>query len=211
MAPRTRRPSPKGRPHARATLLLIRSGPTPGVPAGDPRPTGGSRPRPPDAARGASLRGREGARLRHAAVGAAHGAGGRPGFFLNGFFRSGAGNNYAGYSSRRVDALLDSCDDRRGPMDARRRSRATSIANCRGAPVAFLLTPSWHFAWGSRIVGYEPWGRTTPSFAPISGRNDAFLAPRAAAPAPLVRARCSCSLSASWSSPCCGRPRVTPS
>ena len=32
---------------------------------------------------------------------------GDPGFFLNGFFRTGAGNNYTGFSSPEVDRLLD--------------------------------------------------------------------------------------------------------
>jgi peptide/nickel transport system substrate-binding protein len=83
---------------------------------------------------------------------------GDPGFFLNGFFRSGAGNNYAGYASKQTDALLDRFADA-GPMEARAAlSGEVHRQLFEDAPVSFLMTPSWHLAYGPRIVGYEPWG-----------------------------------------------------
>jgi peptide/nickel transport system substrate-binding protein len=83
---------------------------------------------------------------------------GDPGFFLNGFFRSGAGNNYAGYSSAAVDQLLDRFAD--AETAEARASLSTDVHRhlFEDAPVSFLMTPAWHLAFGPRIAGYEPWG-----------------------------------------------------
>jgi peptide/nickel transport system substrate-binding protein len=83
---------------------------------------------------------------------------GDPGFFLNGFFRTGAGNNYAGYASQRVDALLDRFADS-AAIEARTALSADVHRQLfEDAPVSFLMTPSWHLAFRPRIIGYEPWG-----------------------------------------------------
>ncbi|MBM3650345.1 MAG: peptide-binding protein [Alphaproteobacteria bacterium] len=83
---------------------------------------------------------------------------GDPGFFLNAFFRTGAGNNYASYSSPRVDALLD----RLAGVEAAEGRAALSGDIQRqlfeDVPVSFLITPAWHLAYGPRILRYEPWG-----------------------------------------------------
>lgn len=83
---------------------------------------------------------------------------GDPGFFLNAFFRTGAGNNYAGYSSARVDALLDKLATAEAMETRAAISADVHRLLFEDAPVSFLMTPAWHLAYGPRIVGYEPWG-----------------------------------------------------
>ena len=83
---------------------------------------------------------------------------GDPGFFLNGFFRTGAGNNYSNYNSPRVDALLDRFADAQSAETRAALSADIHRHLFEDAPVSFLMTPSWHLAFGPRIVGYEPWG-----------------------------------------------------
>lgn len=83
---------------------------------------------------------------------------GDPGFFLNAMFRSGGGNNFAGFSSAGVDAQLDrlaAIGDLAG-----RAALAQDIqrAVIDAAPVSFLLTPAWHVGLGPRLGTYEPWG-----------------------------------------------------
>lgn len=83
---------------------------------------------------------------------------GDPGFFLNAFFRSGGGNNFAGFSSPAVDALLDRLAET-GDLAAR-AALAGEIQRqvFAAAPVSFLMTPGWHVGLGPRLAQYEPWG-----------------------------------------------------
>jgi len=83
---------------------------------------------------------------------------GDPGWFLNAFFRTGAGNNVSGFASPAVDRLLDELATV-GDM-GERAALATEIQRRvqESAPVAFLLTPEWHVGLGPRLAGYEPWG-----------------------------------------------------
>lgn len=83
---------------------------------------------------------------------------GDPAFFLNAFFRSGAGNNYAGYSSPRVDALLDRFAKLASPAERAATAAEVHRHLFEDAPVSFLMTPVWHLASGTRLDGYEPWG-----------------------------------------------------
>jgi len=83
---------------------------------------------------------------------------GDPGFFLNGFFRTGAGNNYTGFSSPEVDRLLDRLA---GTAVGPERVAATADVQreiFRSAPVSYLLTPAWHVGLGPKMAGYRPWG-----------------------------------------------------
>lgn len=83
---------------------------------------------------------------------------GDPGFFLNGFFRTGAGNNYTGFSSPEVDKLLDRLGGTAtGPE---RVAAAAEIQReiFKSAPVSYLLTPSWHVGLGPKMSSYQPWG-----------------------------------------------------
>lgn len=83
---------------------------------------------------------------------------GDPGFFLNAFFRSGAGNNYAGLSSTDVDRALDRMADAQAPADRAAAATAAHRAVIDQAPVTFLITPVWHVGLGPRLSAYEPWG-----------------------------------------------------
>ncbi len=83
---------------------------------------------------------------------------GDPGFFLNGFFRSGAGNNYAGFSSPEVDRLLDRLGGTGTGIERVAAAAEVQREIFRSAPVSFLLTPAWHVGLGPRMVGYQPWG-----------------------------------------------------
>jgi len=83
---------------------------------------------------------------------------GDPGFFLNAFFRTGGGNNFAGFSSPAVDALLDRLAET-GDLAAR-AALAGDIQQqvFAAAPVSFLMTPAWHVGLGPRLAEYDPWG-----------------------------------------------------
>jgi peptide/nickel transport system substrate-binding protein len=83
---------------------------------------------------------------------------GDPGFFLNAMFRTGGGNNYAGFTSAEVDALLNKLGETSDP--ATRAALAGDIQRkvFAAAPVSFLLTPSWHVGVGPRLSAYQPWG-----------------------------------------------------
>lgn len=83
---------------------------------------------------------------------------GDPGFFLNAFFRSGAGNNYSGLSSTDVDRALDRMADAQAPADRAAAATAAHRAVIEQAPVTFLITPVWHVGLGPRLSAYEPWG-----------------------------------------------------
>ncbi len=83
---------------------------------------------------------------------------GDPAFFLNMFLRSGAGNNHAGYSSPRYEALLDALTATADPGKRAAFARAAQQILFDDAPVSFLLTPNWHVGLSSRLAHYEPWG-----------------------------------------------------
>lgn len=83
---------------------------------------------------------------------------GDPGFFLNAMFRTGGGNNYAGFSSAIIDAQLDRLAET-GDLAARSALAAEIQRQVfAAAPVSFLMTPAWHVGLGPRLAQYEPWG-----------------------------------------------------
>jgi peptide/nickel transport system substrate-binding protein len=82
---------------------------------------------------------------------------GDPLYFTSGFFRSGAGNNYAGLNSTTVDNLIDTLSGATGA------ARVTASNNAQQAilnlvPVSILMTPQWHVGVGSRLSNYQPYG-----------------------------------------------------
>ncbi|MSP67645.1 MAG: peptide-binding protein [Alphaproteobacteria bacterium] len=83
---------------------------------------------------------------------------GEPGFFLNAFFRSGAGNNHSRFRSPELDALLDRLAATEDPAQQADIARAAQELIFAAAPVAFLLTPEWHVGLSRRLQHYEPWG-----------------------------------------------------
>ncbi len=83
---------------------------------------------------------------------------GDPGFFLNGFFRAGAGNNYSGFSSAVVDRLLDRLAGIASAPERAAVSGEIQQEIFASAPVSFLLTPAWHVGVGPKLAGYRPWG-----------------------------------------------------
>ena len=83
---------------------------------------------------------------------------GDPGFFLNAFFRSDGGNNYAKLQSDKVDTILDALS-----MAEEHDTQVTTAKSAQRAildevPVSNLVTPYWHVGLNERMFDYEPWG-----------------------------------------------------
>lgn len=83
---------------------------------------------------------------------------GDPAFFLNAFFRTGAGNNISGIASAEVDKLLDQLGRAEGLPQRVAAAQSVQHAILEEMPVSYLLTPAWHVGLSSRLVGYEAWG-----------------------------------------------------
>jgi peptide/nickel transport system substrate-binding protein len=78
-------------------------------------------------------------------------------WFLNHFFRTGGGGNYANFASDSVDSLLDTLSS----ADSSTRvaaSAAAQTAILAAVPVSNLVTPFWHVSLSDRMGDYEPWG-----------------------------------------------------
>jgi peptide/nickel transport system substrate-binding protein len=83
---------------------------------------------------------------------------GDPAFFPGLFLRTGAANNFVRYSSPALDATLDRFST---AADVELRAEISLAAEkivFADAPVAYLVTPSWHIVTSARLRGYEPWG-----------------------------------------------------
>jgi peptide/nickel transport system substrate-binding protein len=83
---------------------------------------------------------------------------GDPAFFLSLFLGTGGGNNYAGWSDPAFDAILAELSAEGDPARRADLARAAQALVAEGAPVAFLMTPSWHVGLSERLARYEPWG-----------------------------------------------------
>lgn len=83
---------------------------------------------------------------------------GDPAFFLNAFFRTGAGNNSSGIASAEIDKLLDQLGRAESPTQRAAAAEAAQRAILEEVPVSYLLTPAWHIGLGPRLAGYEAWG-----------------------------------------------------
>jgi len=83
---------------------------------------------------------------------------GDPAWFLNAFFRSDGGNNFAGLDSADVDSLLDalSTAEKHGARVA--ATAAAHSAILAEVPISNLVTPVWHVSVSDRLIDYEPWG-----------------------------------------------------
>ena len=83
---------------------------------------------------------------------------GDPAWFLNNFFTTGAGNNFATLASSTVDAKIV---DLEGLSDHTARVAATAEAQTaiQGEfAVSNLVTPAWHVGLSARMADYEPYG-----------------------------------------------------
>jgi len=83
---------------------------------------------------------------------------GDPLSFMNMFFDSEGGNNFAGLKDDAIDKKIDALSEA-----AIGKPRIAASNDAQGSilehvPVSILMTPSWHIALGSRLSNYEPWG-----------------------------------------------------
>ena len=83
---------------------------------------------------------------------------GDPAFFLNGMLRTGAGLNYAGYSSPAYDGLLDALGREGNPKARAEIALKAQRLLFDDVPVSFLITPEWHVGLSARLADYVPWG-----------------------------------------------------
>ena len=84
---------------------------------------------------------------------------GDPSWFLNAFFRTDGGSNYAAFSSTEIDAMLDTLATIEGHEE--RVSTAESVHNkiTESIPISNLVTPAWHVGLSDRVENdYEPHG-----------------------------------------------------
>lgn len=82
---------------------------------------------------------------------------GDPSFSLNQFFRTGEGKNHAGYSSEKMDALLDKLGSEQDSAKRRELAREAQQLIFEDLPVLYLVDPQWHIAVSERIAGYQPY------------------------------------------------------
>jgi peptide/nickel transport system substrate-binding protein len=83
--------------------------------------------------------------------------GGDGAFVMEQYLRSSAPLNFMSYASPALDAVLDRL---RETEDAEARAallRAAQAPLFADAPIAFLLTPVWHFGVSRRLASYEPY------------------------------------------------------
>ena len=83
---------------------------------------------------------------------------GDPAWFLNNFFTTGAGNNFAGLASTTVDAEIADLE-----LLSDHTARVAATAEAQTAiqgefAVSNLVTPAWHVGLSTRMAGYEPYG-----------------------------------------------------
>jgi len=83
---------------------------------------------------------------------------GDPQWFLNAFFRSDAGNNFAGLNSSEIDGLIDALGHTETHEARLSATEAAHNAILEEVPVSIVVTPSWHVGFSSLLSSYEPWG-----------------------------------------------------
>jgi peptide/nickel transport system substrate-binding protein len=83
---------------------------------------------------------------------------GDPQMFLNKFFRTDAGSNYAALASAEIDGLLDALSVAEVGDKRVTAAAAAHRAILAEVPVSILQTPSWHVAVHARLTDYTPWG-----------------------------------------------------
>lgn len=83
---------------------------------------------------------------------------GDPLWFLNAFFRSDGGNNYANFMDSNVDAALDELSFAEEHEERVRKSNAVHGMIVEQVPVSNLVTPNWHVGLSDRMADYSPYG-----------------------------------------------------
>merc|ERR1719313_350322 len=83
---------------------------------------------------------------------------GDPQFFINHFFRSDGGGNYAGFASSDIDGMIDALSDAEAGEARIKAASEVHKAILEQVPVSILFTPSWHVGLGSKLANYRPYG-----------------------------------------------------
>lgn len=83
---------------------------------------------------------------------------GDPQWFINAFFRKGAGNNFAGLASDAIDAKIDALSLAASGADRVAATLDVHNAILEQVPVSMLMTPAWHVGVRGRMSEYVPWG-----------------------------------------------------
>ena len=83
---------------------------------------------------------------------------GDPAWFLNTFFHSDGGNNFAGLDDATVDSEIEDLE-----LLSDHAARVTATAEAQTAiqgqfAVSNLVTPAWHVGLSTRMADYEPYG-----------------------------------------------------
>lgn len=77
---------------------------------------------------------------------------GEPSFFLNQFFRTGEGKNKFGFSSQKIDKLLDEMSEKEDNIEIVKEIQQ-EIYN--ELPIFYIIDPEWHMALSEDLKDYE--------------------------------------------------------
>jgi peptide/nickel transport system substrate-binding protein len=83
---------------------------------------------------------------------------GDPQWFINAFFRTGAGSNHAKLASTEVDSLIDALALAAAGTARVAATTAVHAKILEQVPVSILCSPAWHIGLRSRMSAYTPWG-----------------------------------------------------
>lgn len=82
---------------------------------------------------------------------------GEPAYALNQFFRTGEGKNHNGYSSAKVDSLLDQMGKLPAGRERNELAKQVQEQVFEDLPVVYLIDPEWHIAVSDELKNYEPY------------------------------------------------------
>ena len=82
---------------------------------------------------------------------------GEPSAFLNMALAKDGSRNYAGYSSDKVNKLLDEMGKMQPGKDRDKQSREIQAIVAEDLPMIYLVDPQWHVALSERVKAYEPY------------------------------------------------------
>ncbi|WP_027869626.1 ABC transporter substrate-binding protein [Eubacterium sp. AB3007] len=82
---------------------------------------------------------------------------GEPSAFLNMALAKDGSRNYAGYSSDKVNKLLDEMGKTQPGKDRDKQSRDIQAIVAEDLPMIYLVDPQWHVALSERVKAYEPY------------------------------------------------------
>lgn len=80
-----------------------------------------------------------------------------PSFALNQFFRTGQAKNHAGYSSEKMDGILDKLGAEQDPAKRVELAKEAQAQIFTDLPVLYLVDPQWHIAVSERLANYQPY------------------------------------------------------